>query len=351
MNKIKLLLSFDYELPLGGIEKSYSHSLFEPAGKLLDMARQLEVPVNFFADILCLIRFKEWDHDNFFVPFRKQLHQALKEKHDVQLHIHPHWINSTFQDGHFIPSTSFTLSDFAGNPHPDNIDGIIEKGARFLTDICREAIPEYKCVAYRAGGYNLYPETAKILQSLYNNGIRIDSSVIKGYCFFSDVVKIDFRKMPGKPNWYMSLNGDFKKEADKGIFEIPIASIPKKIFEVPTRFKLKKYSGRCPENRGKMLHTSRHVSITDKIRQMLSSRMLTFDNYTYSPEYLMKILNYNIKKYSKYNDIVLSVISHPKTMGDYSFFLMKNFVEQAREKYKDNIEFCRYSEIYKTLNQ
>jgi len=61
--------------------------------------------------------------------------------------------------------------------------------------------------------------------------------------------------------------------------------------------RLKKYQFRAVENRGKMMHLNEKVSLKDKIKQALSSRMLTVDNHTYSHEYLMDILNYNINKY------------------------------------------------------
>jgi len=93
-------------------------------------------------------------------------------------------------------------------------------------------------IAYRAGGYNLFPETKRILKALSENGIKVDTSMSRGYYFKSDFSSIDYRKLPDKPNWYIDPNGDFSKDAPTGIYEVPIAGKPKSIFEIPTKFKI-----------------------------------------------------------------------------------------------------------------
>ena len=215
-------------------------------------------------------------------------------------------------------------------------------GYNTLEALCLKANKSHKLVAYRAGGYNLFPNTTRILEALYKNGIRIDTSISPGYFFKSDFSLIDYRKTPRKPNWHLDFEGDFSKDSKKGLFEIPIASKPKSLFEIPTKFKLKKYQYRAVEDRGKMMHKSEHIHFSDKIKQTLSSRMLTVDNHTFSHEYMMEILNYNVKKYQDSESIHLCLIAHPKSMGDYSFDLLEEFIYRSREKYQDKIEFCTF---------
>lgn len=45
MKQIDIVLSFDYELPLGGISKSFDHSLFNPTEKLLETVNELNIVV------------------------------------------------------------------------------------------------------------------------------------------------------------------------------------------------------------------------------------------------------------------------------------------------------------------
>jgi hypothetical protein len=189
-------LTFDHELPLGKIKTSYKASLFEPTERVMSLADKCGVKVTLFTDILCAERFKEWDNANFYVPYHEQLQHAIKSGHDVQLHIHPHWLTTTFNENTFIPSTDFGLSDFKNNNEFGGIHGIIKQSIESLNAICKAANPDYKCIAYRAGGYNIAPETKHIFQALYHEGIRYDSSMIKGYYFKSGISEVDFRELP-----------------------------------------------------------------------------------------------------------------------------------------------------------
>lgn len=342
MNKIRVFLTFDFELPLGGINASYDESLFKPAYRLIDQAGELNVPVILFADILSYLKFKEWNVPEFYREFEKQIKYTLENNSDVQLHLHPHWLDSKFEKNNFIPSANFTLGKFNENNYPLNIEGVVEKGYNALNELCSGFDQNYQCIAYRAGGYSLSPDTPEILQALYKNGIRVDASISPGYYFKSDYSEVDYRKVPAKPNWHLDFSGDFAKDAGKGIYEVPIASKPKSVFEVPTKFKLKKYSYRARPQQGKMIHAYNNLVFRDKLKILLSSRMLTVDNYTYSHKFLIDILDHHVGKFRKFDTIDLCLIGHPKGMGDYSLELFTEFVRRSREKYKDHIQFCTF---------
>ncbi len=341
--KLKILLTFDHELPLGGVRTSYKEAMFDPTYRLFELAEKLEVPVVLFTDVLCGICFKEWDKNAFYDPYVEQLKEAVKKQHDVQLHLHPHWLTSDFANNTFIPSKDYRLADFTtGKTH--SIDKIVKIGIDFLNEVCLQSDPAYRCNAFRAGGYNIEAATSEILTALYKYGIRFDSSVAKGYYFRSGLSEVDCRHMPSPPNWYIGLDGDTRKEATSGIFEVPIASIPKTPFEVPTRFKMAGMSGQAPKDHGFQIHEGNPADLKSKIRMMFSARMLSFDNYTLSIDYLMKTLDYNVKKYQNYDTAILSVSGHPKSMGDYSFGLMESFVMRVREKYPQ-AEFTTFNTL------
>ena len=340
MPKINILLTFDYELPLGGIRKDYRDALFEPTEKLLQTVEQLQVPLVFFADILSYVKFKEWDFENYCLPFKNQLQNALNNGHDIQLHTHPHWLDSQFSGQRFIPSDKFELADFSDN----EIERIIKLGIDELNHICKEIRPDYQCNAFRSGGFNLNTSPKTILQVLYQNGIRFDSSIAKGYFFSSAISYVDYRKTAKKCNWYLDFAGDFSKECQSGILEIPVASKPKSFFEVPTQFKLKKFENRAV-NRGFVIHAEKDPNKLNRIRQLFSARMLTVDNYTYCVDYLMKILKYNISKYKKEEAVYCCLIGHPKSMGNYSLELLTEFVTKAKAEYKDDLCFSTFQKI------
>lgn len=341
--KINLLLTFDYELPLGGMNSSYYEALFKPTENLLKKSAELKVPIVLFADILSYVKFKTWDEINFAQPFKNQLQTALKQGHDVQLHIHPHWLETKYENQRFIPSEKFQLGDY----DDEMIEDIIEKSIKELTTIGKATNEAYQCTAFRAGGYNLSPATSTILTSLYRHGIRYDSSICKGYFFSSAISKVDYRKCNPKCNWELDFNGDFFGQASKnGILEIPIAGKPKSLFEIPTSFKLKKWASRAV-NHGYMIHIQNDANSWNRLRQLFSYRMLTVDNYTYTSDYLMDILHYNVKKYSSEKEIFISLIGHPKSMGTYALDLLEQFITKAKVKYQDDICFLTFQNIVK----
>lgn len=346
--KIRLLLTFDHELPLGSLRTSYKRALFDPTERLFEAAKKYDFPVTLFTDVLCALRYKDWDRTGFYDPYTKQLQKAVEVGHDVQLHLHPHWLTSSYKNGIVVPSDDYSLSDF-GNNKELSIGEIVNKGTRLLEDVCRKTKNNYNVLAFRAGGYNIEPGSKEIFSELAKNGIKYDSSVVLKYYFVSSLSLIDFRNVPPMPNWRIGNDGNFRKAVDSGIIEIPVAAIPKTPFEIPTRFKLKHFAHRAPENHGAMIHEGKPGSRLQQLRMLFSSRMLTFDNHTLSAKYLMRILDYNVQNFSNFETLNLATCSHPKTMGDYSFLLMEQFIQLARKKYP-GIEFTTFERLRK-LNQ
>ncbi len=350
---INILLTFDYELPLGGVAESFSKSLFDPAEEVLALAKEIDVPLNLFADVLCYSRFKAYKRQDFTVPFEKQLQRAYIRGHDVQLHLHPHWLHTEIDHNHFYPSKQFVLADFADNDYPDNIMGIVEKGVTTLQQIIEPTGKPYVCCAYRGGGYVLSPATAETLQALHAHGIRIDSSISKGYFFKSDLSCVDYTRTPSKANWFLDMQGRLccENAGERGIFEIPIASKAKSLFEMPTSLKMKKYGHRAPEKRGNVIFKRpAQRTAREKIMSLLSSRMLSFDNYTYAKDFPVKILKSHVKKHYTGEPLYLAVVSHPKSMGAYSFELMKHFVHETRKLYGSKVTFKTFTGIKNERN-
>ncbi len=344
--KIKIFLTFDHELPLGGVRTTWDDVLFQPTQTLFDVADELGVKITLFTDVLCAIKFKEWDHAGYYLPYVEQIKSAVTKGHDVQLHLHPHWLTSTFSGNKFSPSDDYSLTDFVVEKNGYDINRIIKDGVDFLNDTLKPSFLNYSCNAFRAGGYNLGDELSRsvILTALYKHGIRYDSSIAKGYYFNSKISEVDYRHVPSKCNWFLSLDGQLNKESNNTILEIPIASIPKSPFEIPTFLKMKKFAHRAPLSRGYQIHDGKPGNLNNKIKVFMSSRMLGFDNYTYQFDYLLKILDHNIRKYHNQDIVMLSAVGHPKTMGDYAWDMMRHFVINARKKYPE-IEFSTFTNL------
>jgi hypothetical protein len=348
--KIKIILTFDYELPLGGV-KSYQKGLFEPSSNIINLADKLNIPIVLFADICSAIKFKEWDL-NFFEQFKTQIQSAIKDKHDVQLHIHPHWMDSKFENNQFLPSPKFGLSNFKDDPNY-SIEDIIKLSFETLYQICSEVDKEYNCVAFRAGGYNIEPESKIILNILYQLGIRIESSVIQGLYHNHSFSKIDYRNSPKKNKWSISINGPLIIEKESDFIEYPISSMPNSILNIIER-RLKKtlykdkIKARKYDNTGRgFSEISKNSGWLDKMKMAMNPIVLTFDRDFITLLDLERIVDYNVKKYFSEEEIILTLISHPKSMGEYHLKLMHDFVLLMKNKFKDDLSFITYQSLLK----
>ena len=341
MARLNLFLTFDYELPLGGWDVPPEDALIKPTHTILALCDKLHISVVFFVDALSFIRFRSLKNNAFENMVRKQLLEIVQRGHDIQLHLHPHWFTSQLDNEMYNPSNDFKLADFSER----EITDMVVQSIDYLNEIAKQVNPAYRCLAFRAGGFNL-ENSPLIFRVLSQNGIVIDSSMCHDYYFVSDISKVDYRHLPNRSNWFFQ-DGKFREPTSSGIYEIPIAGKNKSIFEIPTFVKSKLYKNRTPENRGKMIHRDYRLPFREKIRKAMSSRMLSFDNFTCSSRYLLKILQYNVKKFRNREEINLSIIGHPKAMDWYNFKLMEDFVAAVRKLYGNQVEFTVFQEFAK----
>lgn len=347
--KIKILLAYDHELPLGGLNTTFDEALFAPTRELMAVANDEGVPVNLFSDVLSAIRLGETGNHDYREAFEHQLTRALVLGHDVQLHLHPHWLETTMQNKRFVHTGKFALADYSGDEKQGDINGIVERGVKYLNKVCGAVKEDYRCVAYRAGGYNLAPKTPEILHALHHQGIRIESSINPGFYYRSALSTIDYQHMPVRSHWTMPLGGPLNAEAEEGLHEIIIAGRPAGFVTNVQHLLRKRKRVLQAVNNGATIHSGK-TRLIDKLRFVFSTRMLGFDLHTLDTVDLMKILQYNVHRYGKEDTIWLSTLSHPKNMGSAHRTLMRDFIRAARREYGNDIEFVTYQKAAKILD-
>jgi hypothetical protein len=348
---IYLALAFDHELSLGG-SRNYLRDLFEPTERILAAASSAGVPVTLFSDVLCGVRFREWGAADFYEPYEAQLRRAVVDGHDVQLHLHPHWLDVTFDGAAFTPALSrYALSDFAAERYPRNIDGIVDTGIDYLAGTLETADPTYRCVAFRAGGFCLQKSTVEIVRALWRRGVRIDSSIPPGYRFVSQLSGVDYSRFPRSANWRIGLDGRLDRGADDGLFEVPIATIPRN--PVNNALALAQrvlHRRRAYPSSGIPLYDI-GAGLGERLRRLLpmSAWMLSFDYYYRDARYLLSLLSDYVKGRAADKTVFVSSVSHPKSMGPHNVELMTSFVAAARRAYGADLEFCTFRDIHRQV--
>ncbi len=210
-----LVLSQDYELFFqrsGSIEKC----LFEPTNMLLDFADKSGVRVTFFVDAGMLSRMQQLSPTNASMAkdlSRIQSHiRSIHDRgHEIGLHIHPHWEDTRWEGGAWdFSATRYQLRDFS----TDEVGDIVLRYTRLLNELC-----DGNVTTFRAGGFCVEPFDA-IRDSLLQNGITIDSSVVPGAVLKDENKGFDFSNVPKRSWWYFdesplipSANGRFLEVA------------------------------------------------------------------------------------------------------------------------------------------
>lgn len=351
MKRIGIALSFDYELFFGENRGTYSSVLFDPTKLLIDTLYECGVSATFFADTCSLQQAGKYMQSEYIDGFKDQLLYMLDKKQDVQLHIHSHWLNSKF-DGekwHF-DNGSYRIHSYGFKDGKGEAEKIIADGVHCLMDIIRPSYPDYECIAFRAGGFCLQPHN-ELIKALFNNGIRIDSSVAPHLKSDDSAHAYDYIRKNLKTNWYMSSEGQWwenKKNDKYRLFEVPVATTNKNPVSFALRrvFKPETIKLNLEEMRGTYINSSssnQSIKGINKIWNYISGyNAISMD--AYRAEYIIDQIDRLIKGLDSHkNNNYVAVIGHPKLVTNNYIENLRRLIELIRRD--SRIELICISDI------
>jgi hypothetical protein len=178
--KLGLIISNDWELYGDGSGNFYDDQ-YKPTEELLKTCEDYGAKLTLMAEVgqqwahQKLGETEKWAYDIAEV-WETQAQDAIRRKHDVQLHFHPQWFKAAFIDGKWVLDSKYSL--FSSLPQGEQ-EEILKTGKEYLEKLLRLIDPEYSCIGFRAGGACIKPYK-NIVQSLLNVGILSDTSVTKG---------------------------------------------------------------------------------------------------------------------------------------------------------------------------
>ena len=216
----QILLSLDYELFFGPRTGTVEHCLILPTQKVAETAQRHGARLSLFVDALYLQRltdeahrFPRLQHD--LDAIHRQLVSLKDAGHDIQLHLHPHWLDSTFDGEQWrLVTTRYKLHDFSA----DEIAAMVGSAKKLLTDMIGDTV-----FAFRAGGWCMQP-FPPIAPALLAHDIWLDSTVFAGGLSDDKDRWFDFSSAPVKDFWRFSDNPNH--EDRQGPFvEIPISAM------------------------------------------------------------------------------------------------------------------------------
>lgn len=216
----QILLSLDYELFFGAQTGTVDQCLLRPTEALAETVRKHGVHLSLFVDALYLqrlsaeaSRYPRLQQD--FDAIRRQLVSLRQDGHDIQLHIHPHWLDSHFDGDQWqLDTARYKLHDFSAS----EIATMMGEAKELLANLAGESV-----FAFRAGGWCLQPFST-IAPALLTHDIWLDSTVFAGGVSDDNNRWFDFSTAPLKDYWCFNL--DPNSEDPHGPFvEVPISSM------------------------------------------------------------------------------------------------------------------------------
>ncbi|MBF0371105.1 MAG: hypothetical protein HQL52_16770 [Magnetococcales bacterium] len=369
---IHLLYSADYELYLGGNHLPETEVLIPPTDRLLQTCKTLQIPLTLFVDNASLWRHRQWGADHFVEAAENQLRQAITQGHDVQAHLHPHWLE-TERAGHsyrFDPK-SYLLGHL--DPDPElcelKIKGLLDRSVEYFTQLLSPLSADYRCIAFRAGGYGLQPRENILLKALQESGFRIDSSIIPGRTIQNPYQQVDFSQVPNQANYWLSEQSGLSKPAPKGkgLFEIPIPSyhMPdgeagsinrSEAIQQAARILLTGASG--PPPRGVPCNAPPQAPRVGRLKQawwrwhaLLKRRHLHLELSTDANAMLRCLTGYLEPFDPAREDIYLSLNSHPKGVTSRHLTALKHFHQKIQHHFGHNLQAITFQEAARRIER
>lgn len=359
LRKVKLLITADYELFLGRNFVGHDEVLFGPTEQLMARCEKLGVGLTFFADVCSVWAHRKFGLDDYADKFEAQMQDALRRGHDVQLHLHPHWLNSIWCEDRWQVSTDrMYLAEFGFGDGEDSAPAIIKRGVDYLHDLLHPVAPDYRCLAFRAAGLALQPDERKLISALLDHGIRIDSSVAKDLVLQLDTIEIDYRRVPTAANWYLAPASGITEDAGAGLLEIPIATFRCDLLSrLGFLFRRLRSVGM---RRGAGISRSAMQTRWSNLRTMLRYNLrylygsplfsLSCDTKGHNLDMLLNGLDAYLKQHTDSSPIYVAMINHPKLMFDAQFELLESFVRAARKRQGEAFSFVTTADVLRQVS-
>lgn len=342
-----LILTLDYELYGNGSGNIYTH-IIEPTERILALAAQYKAKITFFVEVIEFWRIEEeWQRGNRMgyasnpiEDIRSQLQEAYKNGHDVQLHLHPQWVDATFENGTWnVNLKEWRLGGYSKTGKYSLVN-LLKRGKETLEEWIQPIDANYECIALRAGGYNIQP-SHEIVKAMKEAGLKIDSSIYPGGKETGTLSNYDYSNIaPNREFWQTS--DELEIEGDSGIYELPIValSIPRwKKFASIERIKSLLKNRKSAKDSFEAKTSSaegKKSSKLDKIKYFFQDEWQTWDFCLFSSS-LHNLFIKEIKLQQERK--VFTLVGHPKgymggngfkhlldkTKNEFSFITIRSF--------------------------
>lgn len=177
--KLLIIVEDDFEV-LGNGLGNVADLQYLPALSLMNIAEELGIKLTFMVDVAHLLTLNKYQQADPNMRIQKKIWDEtvlmMKERgFDVQLHLHPQWLNASYKMGYFYLNDNWNIGCY----EPSAQRKLIRESIEYLTTLLRQADSSYSVIAFKAGSWGLQPSDS-LLSELMNSGIRLVVGVRHG---------------------------------------------------------------------------------------------------------------------------------------------------------------------------
>ena len=371
---IHIIISGDYEV-FGNGTGDVMNCMVKPTNDILNICDRHGAKYTIFAEMCEYWAFKKYskelEKDLGYIPheaIERQLKDAIKRGHDVQLHLHPQWIGAEYKNKKWILNYKWWRLPLA--PHrlgsKDDIKslrGIFHKGKSDLEYLLKVVSPEYQCTAFRAGAYCIQP-VKDVFKAMKEVGIYIDSTVHKWGYNIDAPYYYDFRNAYSNVEPWRAHPEDINRLGSKSegdIIEVPILSVRLPTIRRLWEFKentlnrntnIKEYD--CvghPYSNDVGKRSMKRKEKIKKILKIFGHSTLTWDYCAGSEKQMEIIFNRAMKDARRKKGSVFVMTGHPKSFTNPdNFHKFLSFIEEFGSD-KIAINFSTFSNAAKAFEK
>ncbi|WP_461630067.1 polysaccharide deacetylase family protein [Labilibaculum euxinus] len=357
---ISLCLTLDYELFGSGRGDVFKH-IIEPTNRMLGICEQRKIKLTIFFEVVEYWKLKEAYESgtsmgyssNPATAMKEQIQRAYQLGHDVQLHLHPQWIDAKYEKGEWLLNLDYwRLPEVPDQPNETismGLPELIRKGKETLESILQVVNPEYKCNILRAGGYNIDPSD-RLLKVLKQHSFIADSSVYFGGKAEGNLSKYDYSNISEtKAYWYASNNSLTSSNGiSSGFLELPIFAQKRRRILKYDAVRIKSAMQNKANSLEKFKNNSAKKSKWETVQFLLQEEALTWDFCLFSKGKMRNFLKAAIRlqEHSAMLFHPFILVGHPK-----DFYYPDALLYLAKQAGKREIAFHTLSELQKKIKQ
>lgn len=177
--RFNILIEDDWEVMGNGLG-NVAQLQYLPSMFFMKLAKRLGIRLTFMVDVVQQLVYKDHIQSDYNLKLQKNLWDdtvLLMKSYgfDVQLHLHPQWLNAKLKDDFFYLGNNWNFGRYSQADQ----ETIIRDSINYLHELIRPVDPDYKVVAYKGGSWGLQP-SGDLLRNMEKYGIKLVTGVRKG---------------------------------------------------------------------------------------------------------------------------------------------------------------------------